>query len=94
MLRISHDQVTSKEVRLIVEGSLQGPWVGELERTCDPFVGNGRRLSLDLSQVMFADCGGVALLRRLRQRGADLQCSVFLAELLTSRCAQGSEHDR
>jgi hypothetical protein len=90
MLRISHDRVTSKEVGLVVEGSLQGPWVRELEKTCEPFVGNGRTLTLDLSQVLFADGGGVELLRQLRQRGAALQCSPFLAELLGGSREQGS----
>lgn len=82
MLRISHDRLTAKEARLVVEGQLLGPWVTELEKTCAPFVGNGRRLTLDLSQVLFADREGVALLRNLSGRGATLECSSFLAELL------------
>ena len=91
MLRISHDRVTSKEVRLVVEGHLQGPWVAELQKTCAPFVGNGRRLTLDLSQVLFADGGGVALMKTLRERGAALECSPFLTELLGGDCAQAPE---
>ena len=90
MLRISHDRVTATEVRLVVEGHLQGRWVAELQKTCEPFVGNGRTLTLDLSQVLFADCGGVTVLRNLRQRGAALQCSPFLAELLHGQAVQES----
>jgi ABC-type transporter Mla MlaB component len=82
VLRISHERVTAKEVRLVVEGRLLGPWVIELEKTCEPFLGNGRRLQLDLSQVWFADRAGVALLGTLAGQGADLDCSPFLTELL------------
>ena len=82
MLRIHHDRVTSREVSLVVEGDLLGPWVEELRKTCDPFLRNGRKLSLDLSGVLFADREGVALLRYLGGRQAQLNCSAFLAELM------------
>lgn len=82
MLRIHHERVTSKEVILLVEGDLLGPWVEELRKTCDPFLSNGRKLSIDLSGVLFADRDGAALLRDLSRRQAQLDCSPFLAELL------------
>jgi hypothetical protein len=82
VLRISHERLTPKEARLVVEGQLLGPWVTELAKTCEPFVGNGRRLTLDVTQVLFADREGVALLQTLARRGAQLECSSFLAELL------------
>lgn len=88
MLRISHKRLTAKEVLLVVEGELLGPWVRELEKTCEPFWGNGRRLELDLSQVLFADRAGAALLRSLSRQGATLVCSNFLAELLRDTAAQ------
>lgn len=91
MLRISHKRLTAKEVLLVVEGELLGPWVRELERACEPFVGNGRRLELDLSQVLFADRAGVALLRSLSRQGVALECSNFLAELLRDTSSQDSE---
>jgi hypothetical protein len=84
MLRISHERLTSLEVRLVAEGRLVGPWVGELEKSCAPFWGNGRKLTLGLSQVQFADREGVALLHNLARRGVQLECSPFLAELLKS----------
>lgn len=91
MLRISHKRLTAKEVLLAVEGELLGPWVGELEKTCQPFLSNGRRLELDLSQVLFADRAGVALLRSLSRQGVALECSTFLAELLRDTSAQDTE---
>jgi hypothetical protein len=91
VLRISHKRLTAEEVLLVVEGELRGPWVGELERTCEPFLGNGRRLELDLSQVLFADRAGEALLRSLAGRGVDLDCSAFLTELLRDSTAQDTE---
>ena len=82
MLRIHHGKLTNKEVNLVVEGDLLGPWVEEIRKTCDPFLGNGRKLSIDLSGVLFADRDGVALLRYLGGRQAQLNCSPFLAELM------------
>jgi hypothetical protein len=74
----------------VVEGELLGPWVRELQRTCEPFLGNGRALALDLSQVGFADRAGVELLKTLAGRGADLVCSAFLEELLHPRGVQNA----
>jgi hypothetical protein len=82
MLRIYHDKLTFDEVRLVAEGQLRGPWVEELERSCQPFLGNGRKVSLNLTDVVFADRDGVALLRRLEAGGVELACSPFLSELL------------
>ncbi len=88
MLRISHKRLTADEILLAVEGELMGPWVGELDKTCQPFLGNGRRLELDLTQVVFADRAGVSLLRSLSRQGVGLNCSAFLAELLRDAAAQ------
>ena len=82
MLRIHHGKLTNKEVNLVVEGDLLGPWVDELLKTCDPFLGNGRKLSIDLSGVLFADRAGVALLRYFKGKQAQLNCSPFLIELM------------
>jgi anti-anti-sigma regulatory factor len=89
MLRIHHAKVTSKVVCLIVEGDLVGPWVEELRRTCEPFVGNGRKLTVDLSAVLFADRQGVDLLKHLSRSAVHLECSAFLVEMLGDSLAAG-----
>jgi len=50
-----------------VEGRLTGRWVEELRRTCDlQGLSDGIRLTLDLSDVSFADAAGIELLKELR----------------------------
>jgi anti-anti-sigma regulatory factor len=58
---------SSEAVRLRVEGRLTGRWVEELRRTCDlQGLRDGIRLTLDLSDVSFADAAGIELLKELR----------------------------
>ncbi len=79
MLRITKDVREGRDM-ILLEGRLAGRWVDELERTC-------RSWSLPpvlvLSGVTFADPRGVAMLQRIRARGAELErASTFLEELL------------
>jgi anti-anti-sigma regulatory factor len=81
MLKIEIGKAQREQVTVRLEGRLVGPWVDEVRRTCEPFLGNGSRLTVDFSQVSFVDRDGVALCRRLRQRRASLRnCSPFVKE--------------
>ena len=83
MLRISRIESSPGEVILRLEGSLIGPWVDELRRSCAAVCNNGRQLSLDLTEVLFADSKGLALLRTLRRSNVGLAGgSPFLTEQL------------
>jgi anti-anti-sigma regulatory factor len=67
LLRITVVESSSEAVRLRVEGRLTGRWVEELRRTCDlQGLSDGIRLTLDLSDVSFADAAGIELLKELR----------------------------
>ena len=67
MLKITVVDSSSEAVRLRVEGRLTGRWVEELRRTCDlQGLGDGIRLTLDLSDLSFADAAGIELLKELR----------------------------
>jgi hypothetical protein len=86
MLRIVRDENGNGPDTLSLEGQVVGPWVGELERVCEPILASGRGLSLDLSNVSFLSREGVRLLWTLRGRQvALLHCSGFVAEQLKSR---------
>ena len=79
MLRITKAVREGRDV-IVLEGRLVGRWVDELERTCR---GSSPPPVLVLSGVTFADPNGVAVLRRIRTQGAELErTSTFLAELL------------
>ena len=83
MLRISQTQGNDSIWTLRLEGSLVGPWVTELDRSCDELPCSPGYLRLDLSAVTFVDGPGVALLRDLIGRGATLTaCSGLVAALL------------
>jgi hypothetical protein len=67
---------------LRLEGQIIGPWVDELERTCDRLLAT-RPVTLDLTDVSFVERRGVHLLRTLGTRGVPLlHCSPFVAEQL------------
>jgi anti-anti-sigma regulatory factor len=94
MLKITVVDLSESAVVLRIEGRITGSWVEELRRTCaahafaaHAFVGHTFpdevELSLELSDVSFADAAGIALLKELRSGGADLiRPTPFIAERL------------
>ena len=72
MLKITSEK-TQDSVRLRLEGSLTGPWVGELEhewRTIQP--AGAVPLVVDLTGVAFVGEDGKVLLKRMWRDGAQL----------------------
>ena len=94
MLMITVVDLSDSLVVLRVEGRITGWWVEELRRTCAAHAfaahtfaahtfADEVQLSLELSKVSFADAAGIALLKELRSRGADLiRPTPFVAEQL------------
>ena len=65
---------------LRLEGHLGGPWVGELRRSCERVLLEGKQLTLDLAGVSFIDRDGVRFLRSLKRTDVKLRnCSPFVA---------------
>ena len=71
MIRITI-QHTADVLLLMVEGSLIGPWAGELEASWQGARAtlDGRRLQVDLRGVCQIDDGGRELMARLHADGA------------------------
>ena len=85
MLKISQAGKANHSVTLKLEGRVVGPWVGELRQVCETHLTEGRALKLDLTDVMFADADGVAVLTGFKTRGVTLKnCSPFVDEQLKS----------
>jgi len=83
MLKITPAEPVNHAVILRLEGRVVGPWVAELQTSCDEVLTEGRLLKLDLADVEFMDAQGVALLSSLRSRGvALLECPPFATEQL------------
>ena len=83
MLRISQVEPVNHAVTLRLEGRVVGPWVTELQKSCEEVLAEGRPLKLHLGDLEFMDAQGVALLSSLRSRGVSLlECPPFAAEQL------------
>jgi hypothetical protein len=82
MLRIVTEK-TGGTVTVRVEGRAIGPWVEELQRSCERALVTGDEVLVDLAGVSFVDREGVEVLRTLGTRGAlVVNCSLFVAEQL------------
>lgn len=83
MFRISVERFSNHHETLHLEGHLVGPWVEQLQLSCEQVIGGSKRLALDLRAVSFADRDGIALLRKLKARGVAItNCSPFIAHQL------------
>ena len=83
MLKISKIEPVNQAVVLRLEGRIVGPWVTELQKSCDEALADGRSLKLHLADVEFMDTRGVALLSRLQSSGvALLESTPFVSEQL------------
>ena len=83
MLKISQVEPVNHAVTLRLEGRVVGPWVTELQKSCEAVLTRGQSLKLHLADVEFMDAPGVALLSSLRSRGVSLlECPPFAAEQL------------
>ena len=62
MLRVTTSQ-NDNLVELRIEGELTESTAHEVERLCHGYLGEGRKLALQLAGATFADRAGTALLR-------------------------------
>jgi anti-anti-sigma regulatory factor len=69
MLKISKAGPANHTITLRLEGRIVGPWVAELQKSCEEVLAEARSLRLHLADVEFMDAAGVTLLGELRSRG-------------------------
>jgi hypothetical protein len=73
MIRVTVVEATPESAQVRVEGRLKGPWVAELQRSCEVNgLSDGIELNLDVGDLTFVDAAGIELLRSLRGRGVKL----------------------
>jgi anti-anti-sigma regulatory factor len=77
MLRITVMTTGQHRATVALEGSLSGPWVGELERSLSALTAerDARAVDVRLDAVTFIDAGGKDLLGRIHKRGMRLVAS-------------------
>jgi anti-anti-sigma regulatory factor len=83
MLRISEETRGSALV-CVLEGTLTGPWVRELELTCQRAVTAepSLKIRLDLSGLTFVSAEGKELLQRCYSAGMQLMSSDVLTKAI------------
>ena len=81
MLKITRAALSEKEISLQLDGRVSGQWVGLLRETAESVLAEGVRLTVDLKNISFIDCEGIALLRNLIERGVrHANAPLFVAE--------------
>jgi anti-anti-sigma regulatory factor len=90
MLRITIAE-TNTEVGWTLEGSLDGPWVGELRSSWKKSHSDhsGRTSIVDLSEVTFIDRGGERLLRTMLKEGAQfIVADIYTKHVFKQSCTR------
>jgi hypothetical protein len=89
MLRISTIDTRFKR-KLILEGKLVEPWLGELREACR--VANqtleGRKLVIDLTDVTVIGCEAESTLSELIRQGAKFSCQRVLVKHVLKQLAR------
>lgn len=87
MLKITKVVLARQEVTLQLDGRVTGQWVELLRETAELALGEGSRLNVDLGNVCFIDCEGIAVIKSLLDRGArHVNTPLFVVEQIR-RCA-------
>jgi len=81
MLKITRVESLSQEITLQLDGSVTGQWVVLLREHAGAALKEGVRLTLDLKNISFIDCEGLAVIRSLIDCGAlQVNAPLFVAE--------------
>lgn len=81
MLKIT--RVVHQEITLHLDGSVSGQWIGLLRESAESVLNEGLRLTLDLENICFIDCEGLALIKNLMGQGVQqVNAPLFVAEQL------------
>jgi anti-anti-sigma factor len=91
MLKITRVAWSSHQVTLQLDGRVADQWNELLNESAESVLAEGLQLTLDLKNICFIDCEGLALIKNLMDRGVQqVNAPLFVAEQL-KRCeaAQG-----
>ena len=89
MLKITEVVLPEKEITLQLDGRVSGQWVELLRETAESVLNRGVRLNVDLKNISFIDCEGIALIRNLIERGVrHTNPPLFVAEQI-KKCKDG-----
>lgn len=81
MLKITRAVLSTKEITLQLDGRVAGQWVELLRDSAESVLDQGLTLNVDLTNISFIDCAGIAVIKNLIERGAHHQNPpLFVAE--------------
>ena len=92
MLKITRVVQSDQEIALQLDGSVAGQWIELLRESAESVLAEGLRLTLDLENICFIDCEGLALIKNLMGQGVQqVNAPLFVAEQL--RKCEAAEGD-
>lgn len=81
MLKITRAVLSQQEITLRLDGRVAGQWAELLRDSAESVLDEGLTLNVDLANISFIDCEGIAVIRKLIERGAHhLNPPLFVAE--------------
>jgi ABC-type transporter Mla MlaB component len=87
MLKITKVATSNQEITLQLDGRVTGQWIELLRDSAESVLEEEMRLSLDLKNICFIDCEGLAVIKSLIGRGVrQINAPLFVAEQLR-KCA-------
>ena len=83
MLKITRVAESNHEITLQLDGSVAGPWIELLRTSAESVMAEGPQLIIDLENICFIDCEGLALIKNLMGRGVrQVNAPLFVADQL------------
>ena len=83
MLKITRVVKSNRKITLHLDGSVTGPWIELLRASAESGLAEGLQLTIDLENICFIDCEGLALIKSLLDRGVQqVNAPLFVAEQL------------
>ena len=81
MMNITRAVLSEREITLQLDGRVTGQWAALLQDSAESVLNEGITLNVDLQNISFIDCEGIAVIRNLIKRGARHQNPpLFVAE--------------
>ena len=83
MLKITRVASSNQEITLQLDGRVTGQWVELLRVSAESVLEEGMWLTIDLENICFIDCEGLALIKNLMGRGVrQVNAPLFVADQL------------
>ena len=92
MLKITKVATSNQEITLQLDGRVTGQWIELLRDSAESVLKEEMRLCLDLKNICFIDCQGLAVIKILMGRGVrQVNAPLFVAEQLRKCAAEDGD---